>query len=130
DHAARVAQQRNYGRLARLVERERVFLLAHSGMPREARAFARAHGLDEVSAADRTRNDLTRRPRGNVPAMLWARIHHAEGDHSAALHYLDRLGANQTGAIPPLRHVRLSMLKIRFLLAAGREGEAGMLLDE
>lgn len=130
DHAAMVAQQRSYGRLARLVERERVFLLAHSGMPREARAFARAHGLDEVSAADRTRNDLSRRLRGNVPAMLWARIHHAEGGHVAALHYLDRLGANQMGAVPPLRHVRLSMLKIRLLLAAGRKGEAGALLDE
>jgi LuxR family maltose regulon positive regulatory protein len=130
DRAAMVAQQRHYPRLARLVERERVFLLAHSDMPREARSFAKAHGLDELSAADRRRNDLNRRLRGNVPALLWARIHHAEGDHGAALHYLDRLSINQTGGVTPLRRVRLSLLKIRFLLAAGREHEAGSLLDE
>jgi LuxR family maltose regulon positive regulatory protein len=130
DKAEAVANSRRYERLARLVDRERVYLLANAGMTDDARILATMRGLDENSAMDAASNDLGQRLRGHVPALLWARIHHAEGSHDQALRHLDTLLSNQNGVVSPLRRLRLEILKIRFLLSAGLNAEADRVLEE
>ncbi|MZR29835.1 LuxR C-terminal-related transcriptional regulator [Sneathiella litorea] len=130
DQAAQTGHRRDYGRLRRFVMRERISLLASIGLPSEAAALAESKGLGEESISKLVFNTLPSRLRGDVPAIMWARIYFEQQRYDLVLNTLAALEEAQDSRSSFLRQLKLNLLKLRTYLAMQDMQVAGKLGDQ
>nr|WP_245294977.1 LuxR C-terminal-related transcriptional regulator [Pararhizobium antarcticum] len=130
DSARSVATRRGFGRLARLIDGERVMLLIATGDLDEAERFAAVCGFSRQSATADNANMLAYHLRGSVPALLWTRIDVARGEIARARGGFERLRTQQPAKPHVPRQIELGLLDIRLLLAEDRTCEAAGKLSD
>ncbi|PYE43555.1 LuxR family maltose regulon positive regulatory protein [Rhizobium sp. PP-F2F-G20b] len=130
DRARSTARRRGFDRLVRIIDGERVALLIASGDLAEAARYAEASGFGEKAARADQPNDLSLRLRGTVPALLWVRMHLAQGRLDVARDLLSRLETSQARKPHVLRQIELRLLGIRLAMAAGDSTTAASQLSD
>ncbi|MCD7107917.1 LuxR C-terminal-related transcriptional regulator [Rhizobium sp. DKSPLA3] len=130
DRARATAGRRGFDRLVRMIDGERVALLIASGDLAEAARYAEATGFGEKAARADQVNDLSLRLRGTVPALLWVRMHLAEGRLEVARDLLSRLETSQARKPHVVRQIELRLLGIRLAMAAGDTAMAASRLSD
>jgi LuxR family maltose regulon positive regulatory protein len=129
DSARAAARRRGFERLTRLIDGERVTLLVATGNIEEAIRYAEISAFQPQTGYADAPNNLGVNLRGSVPALLWTRIHAAQGDIVRARHLFDRLTTQQALRPHVPRRIELGFLDIRLLLAEGRPDKAAACLS-
>lgn len=130
DGVRATARRRGFDRLIRLIDGERVALLLASGDIDEAVRYAEVSGFGAQSVNSDSANDFAVHLRGNVPALLWTRIHLARGEVATARAVFDHLLTSQSRKLHVPRRIELGFLDIRLLLAEGDEVTAAAKLSD
>ncbi|MCB2130249.1 MAG: AAA family ATPase [Rhodobacteraceae bacterium] len=127
-NAERVAAARGYGRLTRFVSALRIELLLKDRQHADARILlALARGARESRDPEGAGRPVSLR--GPRLEELDARLKIDEDDHDNALAVLGQIGESPQGRLNVPRSIRLNLLKIRALLAMGRDDAARKHLD-
>jgi LuxR family transcriptional regulator, maltose regulon positive regulatory protein len=117
DRTRPVAKRRGFGRLMRLIDAERVLLLAQGGDVEQAIRYAEANGFGLATIHSEIDNDLSTHLRGTTPALLWTRIYMAAGDLDRARSTFEWLLALQVRKPHVVRAIELTLIDIRLLAA-------------